>query len=165
MQKKKWNSRKTCLPCYMKCPCRINVLWTMLLVVLSYLNFKKFLYIRVIHWKVHVTKVLCFHMFHVLVLSKCSVVSCMLLDHSPLLFTSTLLCTLSLSLYILGCNVFLSPWRLPNHWKRRYSSSRNYVLSMDCGNCRMRALLSVFFQMNIVPTSWENFSSLDNLPF
>jgi len=149
----------------MKCHHRINVLWTMLLVVLRYLNFEKFSYIRVIHWKVHVTKVLCFHMFHVLVLSKCLVVSCMLLDHSALLFTSTMLCTLSLSLYILGCNVFLSPWQLPNHWKIRYSNSHNYMLNMDCGNCRMRALLSVFFQMNIFPTSWENFSSLGNHRF
>jgi hypothetical protein len=89
-------------------PCRINVLWTMLLVVLRHLNFEKFSYIHVIHWKVYLTKVLCFHMFMCLVLSRCLVVSCMLLDHSPLLFTSTLLCTLSLSLYVLGCNIFLS---------------------------------------------------------
>jgi len=131
-----------------------------MLLVLRYLNFEKFLYVHVIHWEVHLTHVLC---FMCLVLSRCLVVSCMLLDHSPLLFRSTLLCTLSLSLYILGCNIFLSLSH-PDDWKTRYSKSRNYVLNMDCGNCRMRALLSVFFQINIFTTSWENFSSLGNHP-
>jgi hypothetical protein len=151
----------------MKCPdvplqnkCFVN-----LLLVLRYLNFEKYLYIHVIHWKVYLTKVLCFHMFHVF--SFIQMFGCVMYVVGPVpspVHKDPALHTICFTIYrgFQHLSLFLSPWRLPNHWKTRCSKSHNYVLNMDCGNCRMRTLLSFFFQMNIFPNSWENYSSLDN---
>jgi hypothetical protein len=159
---KKWNSRKTCLQCYVKCPgvpmwntCSVKLAVSCSQVIFMLSN-GKFIWLTF-----YVSTC-----FMCLCLSKCWVVSCVMVYLSPHLLTSTLLCTLSLSLlrtYILGCNTTLSlthshshshtcarahthtPWWLPNHWKTRYREGHNDMLNMDYRNCRIRALSLVSF--------------------